>query len=188
MRSDFRKLPLLFKTFVVISAVTLGGGMAMLTPIRRAFVEKHRLMDEEEMLDIVAVMQSLPGMISANMAVLIGYRICGVVGACVSAIGVVLPPFVAILLVVGLRSMIADSQVLTQIFVGVRAGVTALMLVSVVELGQRVLRGWWTWVLCIASFLAVYLFQVSVISVLLIVLCLAVGMSFWNLRREEEHA
>lgn len=188
MRDDCRKLPLLFKTFVVISAVTLGGGMAMLTPIRRAFVKKHHLLDEEEMLDIVAVMQSLPGMISANMAVLIGYRICGVLGAIVSAIGVVLPPFVAILVVVGLRSLIADSPTLAHIFVGVRAGVTALILVSVVELGQRVLRGWWPWALCIACFLAVYLFQVSVISVLLLAFCIGVGMSLWQLRGEKQNA
>ena len=179
---EFRKLPLLFQTFFVISAVTLGGGMAMLTPIRRAFVEKHHLMDEDEMLDIVAVMQSLPGMISANMAVLIGYRICGVLGAVVSAIGVVLPPFMAILIVVGLRSLIADSSTLAHIFVGVRACVTALILVSVVELGKRVLRGWWAWALCIASFLAVYLLKFSVISVLLVVLCLGLGMSLWQLR------
>ena len=180
---DGAKLWLLFRTFVLISAATLGGGMAMLAPIRSAFVEKHKLVDEEEMLDIVAVMQSLPGMISVNMAVLVGYRICGVVGAVVSAFGVVLPPFAAILLVVWFRSLFQESAGLDGVFLGVRACVTALILVSVVELGRRVLHDPLSCGLCIASFAAVYLFGMSVICVLCIVLCLGIATGFWNLRR-----
>ena len=72
--------------FFWISTVTLGGGMAMLPLMDREFVEKRNYLSEQEMVDIVAVMQSLPGLIVVNMAVLIGYRVKGVVGARLEAL------------------------------------------------------------------------------------------------------
>ena len=73
--------------------MTLGGGMAMLPLMDKEFVEKRGWMTGQEMVDIVAVMQSLPGLIAVNMAVLIGYRVKGVAGAFVAAFASVLSPF-----------------------------------------------------------------------------------------------
>ena len=64
--------------------------MAMLPLLDRAFVEKRGWLTEQEMADVVAVMQALPGLIAVNMAVLVGYRVKGVAGALVAAFGLAL--------------------------------------------------------------------------------------------------
>ena len=79
--SNLSKNITLFRVFFSISAVALGGGLTMLPIMSREFVEKRGWLSDNDMLDTVAVMQSLPGIISINMAVLIGYRVSGVLGA-----------------------------------------------------------------------------------------------------------
>ena len=87
-----KKLGILFWTFFWISSVTPGGGMAMLPLIDREFVERRGWLTSQQMVDVVAVMQSLPGLIIVNMAVLVGYRVKGIVGAFVAAFASVLTP------------------------------------------------------------------------------------------------
>ena len=79
--NTFSKNITLFRVFFSISAVALGGGLTMLPIMSREFVEKRGWLSDNDMLDTVAVMQSLPGIISINMAVLIGYRVSGIAGA-----------------------------------------------------------------------------------------------------------
>ena len=126
--------------FFWISTVTLGGGMAMLPLMDREFVEKRKYLTEQEMVDIVAVMQSLPGLIAVNMAVLIGYRVKGVLGALAAAFASVVSPFLMIAAVVAGCSSFFTSQAVQHVFLGVRAGTAALILLSLVKLVQRMFR------------------------------------------------
>ena len=76
-----KKLWLLFFTFARISALVLGGGLAMLPVIEETFVNKKKLLSQEELLDVVALTQTVPGIIAANAAVSIGMKIAGFAGA-----------------------------------------------------------------------------------------------------------
>lgn len=127
----------LFWSFLWISSVTLGGGMAMLPVMDREFVEKRGWLSEAEMLDVIAVTQALPGLIAVNMAVLIGYRVKGVVGALSAAFGSVLMPFLVILAVAASFSSWAHRPAVEHVFLGVRAGTAALILLSLVRLARR---------------------------------------------------
>ena len=135
-----RKLAELAWTFLWISTVALGGGLAMLPLMEREFVEKRKWLAKQEMVDIIAVMQSLPGLIGVNMAVLIGYRVKGVAGALVSAVASVLSPFLIIAVVAAGLSSISDSPTLDHVFLGVRAGTAALILMSLVRLVKEMFR------------------------------------------------
>ena len=95
-----KKLAQLGWSFFWITSVTLGGGMAMLPLLDREFVERRGWMTSQEMLDIVAVMQSLPGIIALNMSVLIGYRLKGVAGAAVAVVASRVTPFAVIAAIV----------------------------------------------------------------------------------------
>lgn len=161
--------------FFYISSVTLGGGMAMLPVMQREFVEKRGWLTDDEMVDVVAVVQSLPGMIAVNMAVLLGYRICGFSGAVVSAFASVVVPFVAIVFLATGRSLLADSPTLDHIFLGVRAGVSALILLSAVKLSKSVLKSPLAWLLGAASFIACVIFEIDM--TLVIMAGLAVGLA-----------
>ena len=162
-----RRLATLFWTFFWISSVTLGGGMAMLPLLGREFVEKRGWLTSQEMIDVVAVMQSLPGLVIINMAVLIGYRVCRTAGALVAAVGSVLTPFAVIAVLA--RSVAAFSQdpLLGQVFLGVRAGTAALILMSLVKLSRGVLTGPLAGTLAALSFVAAVVFSVDLTYVVL---------------------
>lgn len=124
-------------SFFWISTVTLGGGMAMLPLMEREFVEKRNWLTSQEMVDIVAVMQALPGLIAVNMAVLVGYRVKGVMGAIAAAFASVLSPFIVIVALATGLAALSDSSALNHVFLGVRAGTAALILLSLVRLIRR---------------------------------------------------
>jgi len=154
-------------TFFWISSITLGGGMAMLPLFDREFVEKRNWIKPEEMVDVVAVMQSLPGLIVINMAVLIGHRIRGFWGALVASFGAVLTPFMAIAVLARCMTLLSGNPMLDRIFLGVRAGTAALILMSLVKLAKGVLDGPFAWTLAALSFLAAVVFQVDLTFVVL---------------------
>lgn len=170
-----KKLVDLAWIFFWISTVTLGGGMAMLPLMDREFVEKRKYLTEQEMVDIVAVMQSLPGLIAVNMAVLIGYRVKGLAGALVAAFASVLSPFVAIAVIASGLSSLSDSPTFDHIFLGVRAGCAALILMSLVKLVQKVMDGPLAWSLGVIAFVAAVVLGVDITYVILFGFLVGVG-------------
>jgi len=162
-----KKILTLGWTFFWISSITLGGGMAMLPLFDREFVEKRKWMTSDEMVDVVAVMQSLPGLIVINMAVLIGYRIRGFWGALAASIGAVLTPFAVIAVLARCMTLLSGNPMLDHIFIAVRAGTAALILTSLVKLGKDVLSGPLAWTLAVLSFVAAVILQVDLTFVVL---------------------
>jgi len=170
--------------FLWISTVTLGGGMAMLPLMDRAFVERRQWLTAQEMVDIVAVMQSLPGLIAVNMAVLVGYRVKGVAGALVAAFASVLSPFAVIVFVASGLSSYGDSPTLAHVFLGVRAGTAALILLSVLRLAEKVMDGGFARALGVLAFVAVAVLRVDVTLVVAGGLLVGVGFIVANALRE----
>ena len=76
----------LFKTFFKIGAFTLGGGYAMIPIIEEEVVNKHKWATREEMLDLIAVAQSCPGVFAINISTFIGYKLRRKRGALVDTI------------------------------------------------------------------------------------------------------
>ena len=166
-RGRWRDLPDLAFVFFWISTVTLGGGMAMLPLMDREFVEKRRWLTPQEMVDIVAVMQSLPGLIAVNMAVLIGYRVKGVTGALVAAFASVLSPFAIIVVIASGLSSLSDTPTLDHIFLGVRAGCAALIFMSLFKLVKQVMDGPLAWSLGAIAFVASVVLGIDITFVIL---------------------
>lgn len=63
-----------FKTFFKIGMFTLGGGYAMIPIIEEEVVNRHRWVDKEEMLDLIAIAQSCPGVFAINISIFVGYK------------------------------------------------------------------------------------------------------------------
>ena len=150
--------------------------MAMLPLADREFVEKRRWLTEQEMADVVAVMQSLPGLIAVNMAVLVGYRVKGVAGALVAAFASVLTPFLIIVAAATGLSALADSPTLGHVFLGIRAGTAALILLSLVRLAEKVMDGPFSWTLGALAFLAGVVFRVDVTLIVLFGFLVGIGL------------
>src|SRR5690554_6291650 len=95
---DIRLLSQIFITFLKISPVTFGGGYAMIPLIEKEVVDKRGWMKTQEIADIFAVAESVPGAIAINSATFIGFRLAGILGAVVAMIGVLLPTFLIVMM------------------------------------------------------------------------------------------
>src|SRR5947199_7835444 len=84
----------LFAIFARIGLTSFGGGLSGW--LLRVFVYDYRWLTEEEFLNGLAIAQALPGVNVANMAVWIGYRLRGSVGAFASLVGIVVPSAIVI--------------------------------------------------------------------------------------------
>ncbi len=153
--------------FFWISLTTLGGGMAMLPMLDREFVEKRHWLTADEMVDLIAVMQSLPGLIAINMAVLIGYRVKGFWGALASSMGAVIIPFTVIAVIAQCMALLSGNPTVDHIFLGIRAGTAALILMSLVKLAKGVLTEPPAWILVVAAFSAAVIVQIDLTFVIL---------------------
>ena len=88
-----------FCTFFRIGLFTIGGGDAMIPLIEADVVEKNNWVAREDFLDLMAIAQSCPGIFAVNMSIFIGYKLRGVKGSIVCALGTILPSFLIILAV-----------------------------------------------------------------------------------------
>ena len=137
-----KTLWLLFFTFAKIAAFVLGGGLAMLPVIEETFVNKKKLLTSEELLDVVALTQSVPGIIAANAAVSIGMKIAGFAGALAALTGAILPSFLIILVIAILFPALSpENRFWLGAFAGIRAGVTGLIIATAWKIGKNTLKG-----------------------------------------------
>ncbi len=82
-----RKYLKIFLSTLYLSAFTFGGGYVIVTLLKQKFVDELHWIDEEEMLDLVAIAQSSPGAIAVNGAIVVGYKLAGVPGILCAVLG-----------------------------------------------------------------------------------------------------
>ena len=131
-----------FLTCNKIGAFTLGGGYAMIPIMEREFVDKNRWMDKQEFMDIMVVAQTTPGIFAIDMASHIGYKMKGVWGGIVGAIGIALPSIFAILIIAMFFQQFKDNYWVGKFFAGVRPAVVALILSPVFTTAKSAKISW----------------------------------------------
>ncbi len=157
----------LFTTFFKVGTFTIGGGYAMIPLIQREVVERRRWLSEEEMLDVIALSQTMPGILAANIAALVGQRLRGTRGALVAVAGNILMPIVFILLIALFFRQFKDNPTVEAIFMGIRPAVVALIAAPVFNLARKAgvtLKTVW---IPILAALLISLFGISPILVIL---------------------
>ncbi len=157
-----------FKTFFRIGAFTIGGGYAMIPLIETEVVDKHKWIDREDFLDIIAIAQSCPGVFAINMSVFIGYKLKRLPGALCAALGTALPSFLMILLIAMFFVNFQDNAVVESIFRGIRPAVVALIAAPTFNLAKSAKISLVNCWIPIASALAIWLMGVNPIWVILV--------------------
>ena len=132
----------LFLTFAKVGVMTFGGGYAMLPILQREVVENKGWATEDQLADYYAVGQCTPGVIAVNTATFVGSSQAGILGGICATLGVVFPSLVIILIIAAFLRNIMTMEVIAHAFNGVRAGVTALILVSVIKLFKGAVTDW----------------------------------------------
>ena len=136
----------LFFSFLKIGAFTFGGGWAMISIIEREIVDKHHWLPREEFLDLLALAQSLPGILAVNISAVVGDRMRSTRGAVTAALGTILPSFLMILVIAIFLTpeVIKNNATVSSIFMGIRPAVVALIVAPVISSAKAAKIGWKT--------------------------------------------
>lgn len=168
--------------FAKIGMFTIGGGYAMI-PLIEAEMRRRRWIPEEELPDIIALAQSAPGVLAANVSIFAGHRLRGIKGSIAATFGTVLPSFIIILAIAMFLSGFQDNPYVVKAFSGIRPAVVALIAVPMVNMAKKSNRTWWAWLISITALVAVAFLKVSPIYILLVCIIFGTVFTYWRDRR-----
>ena len=168
-----KKKNLLWNLFVstfYISAFTFGGGYVIVSLMKKKFVDEYHWIGEEEMLDLIAIAQSSPGAIAVNGAIVVGYKLAGMIGAATAILATILPPFIILSVLSVFYNVFQDNFLVSQMLNGMQAGVGAVIASVVYDMGRGVLKEKdpLSMVTMAGAFLAACVFEVNVIYVVIV--------------------
>ncbi len=155
-------------TFFRIGLFTIGGGYAMIPLIQQKVVNEKKWVSDEELVDLMAVAQSCPGIFAINIAIFIGYKLKGVTGAVLTALGTALPSFIIILLIALFFQRFRDYTIVERMFRGIRPAVVALIAAPVFTMSKTAKVNRYTiWIPVVAALL-IWLLHVNPIYIILV--------------------
>ena len=188
LNNELKKKHLLLELFLstlYISSFTFGGGFVIVTFMKRKFVDELHWIDEQEMLDLVALAQSSPGAIAVNAAILVGWRVCGFAGMLTAVLGTILPPMIILSVISLFYAAFASNVYVALVLKGMQAGVAAVILYVTCSLGGSVLKekSVFSIIIMAAAFAATFFFNVNVIYIILTAGLLGAGKAVWIYRK-----
>ena len=160
----------LFKSTFIISMFTVGGGYVIIPLLKAKYVDEYHWISDDETLNMVAIAQSTPGIMAVNTAIMLGYRMAGVLGALVGMFATVLPPLIIICIVATFYDLVAKNENVQLVLKGMQCGATALLLDVAIDLliKQCKKKLILPIVIIIATFIANIFFDVNIMLLVLI--------------------
>lgn len=139
----------------------------MIPLLQERICDKYKWMKEDEVLDCIAVSQSLPGVVAVNMATYVGYKKKGLLGAVTTTFGVVLPSFVIIILVVCFLRSIDDNVYVQGALEGIKAAATGLIAYAAYKMGKQTLKNPFQWIVAAVAFVLVAFAGINAVWIIL---------------------
>lgn len=170
-----------FGIFFKIGAFTIGGGYAMVPLIENEIVTKRNWISKDDFIDLLAIAQSAPGILAVNISIFIGYKLRGIWGSLVTALGTVLPSFVIILAIAMFFHNFKDNPIVERIFKGIRPAVVALIAAPTFSMAKSAKVNRYTLWIPVVSALLIWLLGFSPIW---IIIAAGVGGFCWGKRKQ----
>ncbi|CUH92865.1 putative membrane protein [Herbinix luporum] len=163
----YRKL---FTSTFYLSAFTFGGGFVIIPLMKKKFVDDLQWIKEDEMLNLAAIAQSSPGAVAVNAAILLGYRVAGILGALVTILGTILPPIITLTIISFFYAAFRDNIVVNSVLKGMQAGIAAVIADVVLNLGDNVLKekDIVFAIIMVGAFVATFFLGINVIYIILV--------------------
>lgn len=184
MYENWKKALRLYWYFFCIGWYMFGGGWSIIAQIQKDFVEKRREMTSEELLDLVSVGKSIPGLMIGNVAYLFGYHQCGVAGGICSVLGISTAPLLLLGVLTAGYTAFRDNIFVERMLSGVRCVVVPIIFSAALNLRKGAFPKIVCYVLCILSFIAAAAFHVNNVAIVLfgVIAGLLLGLA----RKKEE--
>lgn len=172
----------LFSCMFYISTFTFGGGFVIATFVKKKFSDELGWIDESEMLDLIALAQSAPGAIAVNVAILVGWKVFGIVGMIASVLGTILPPMIILTAVSFIYNLIADNMYVAMVLKGMQAGVAAIIISVSIDLSVKIIKEKSILYdsLIVVAFVLSFFFKVNVVFLIIAALLLGVALAFFR--------
>lgn len=153
----------LFKSTFIISAFTIGGGFVIIPLLKAKFVDEYKWLDDKEALNLVAIAQSAPGVVAANAAISLGYRLAGFKGTLVALAATILPPLITLSIISYAYDAFANNQYIQLLLKGMQCGATAIIINVAIDILHKELKKKLVLPLLIilGTFVANYFFHVN---------------------------
>lgn len=180
---------LLWKLFIstlYLSAFTFGGGYVIVTLMKKKFVDDYKWISEKEMLNFVAIAQSAPGAIAVNGAIVVGFKLAGLMGAFVAVIGTIIPPFIIISLISFAYEAFRENIWMSLMLEGMQAGVGAVVTAVSYEMATGVVKEKDNLliVMMIIAFIANTVLHVNVMIIILVSILIGLFQTYYTRRKE----
>lgn len=166
-----------FGIFFKIGAFTIGGGYAMVPLIENEIVTKRKWITQDDFINLLAISQSAPGILAVNISIFIGYKLKGIPGSIITALGTILPSFIIILAIALFFHNFQDNVIVERIFKGIRPAVVALIAAPTFSMAKSARISRYNIWIPVASALLIWLLGFSPIWIIIIA---GVGGFLWG--------
>lgn len=150
----------MFLTFLKIGLFTFGGGYAMIANIREEITEKKKWLDEDELLQVIAIAESTPGPVAINLATYVGYKRKGIMGSIAATVGVVLPSVVIIYVISLFLDGFMENKYVAYAFTGIKCAVAFLILKAGIEMFEKLPKKALPMIMFTVVFIAMLIFEI----------------------------
>jgi len=177
--------PGLLELFVAFAKMSLAGFGGVLVWARRGIVDQHRWMTAEEFNETFALCHFLPGPNIVNLSVVFGSRFRGIAGGFAAFAGLIGPPMMIATVLAALYARYGEIDALRRILAGISCAAVGLLIAVVLKMMMPLVRkrdavGL---IILLAVFIAIGLLRLPLPAVLLAVVPLSLGITFFLRRR-----
>jgi chromate transporter len=169
----------LFLGFLKVGLSGFGGVMPF---ARRMLVDDRRWLDEREFVEVLSLSQFLPGPNIVNLSIIIGNRFCGPLGSIAASLGLMLMPFLIVLVLAALYARFADFEAVRSATASVSSAATGLVIAMALKMGRPLADTGWQIGIAALAFIALGLARVPLLWALLALAPLSVALA-WRTRR-----
>ncbi len=186
MANKRENLLTLFFTTLYISAFTFGGGYVIVGFMKKHFVERLNWIENDEMLDLVALAQTSPGAIAVNAAILVGWRVGGFAGMLTAVLGTIIPPVIIISVISLFYTAFAANRYVALMLHGMRAGVAAVVLDVATGMGAGIVAGRNALriSMMVIAFIAAFVLNINAVIIILAALLIGIVTALISRRKE----
>ena len=172
----------IFFTFFKLGIFTLGGGTAMIPLMESIMVDKKGWLSRDEVLDCISISQGLPGVIAVNMATYIGYKKKGFTGALAATLGVLLPSYIVIILVITVLKPYIHNSYVRGAFRGMLPVIVGLILATAVKLWKSSIKTILQGCALVLTIFVVIFLKVNPVWIIIAALIYGFALGIWTQR------
>lgn len=165
----------LFGVFLYIGATSFGGGVVAY--LQEHLVSRQKWLDPDHFLAALEIGQTVPGLISTNISVIVGSRLRGVRGSIAAVAGMTLPGAIVVFILGLLYARFQNNPEVAAVLDGVGAAAVGLILAVALQFGRREISKWQDWIILIPAFLLVGIFHISLVPVLVVLAPIAIQLN-----------